>query len=131
MNLEKSEIMKAEPGVLEDGAASIIFKCSCPSAAQQETRRSTEKRNMKSAEITNVVPQTESAESTAVGLNAPRKPAHSANTGTRPRYALLIGIALLSGWLAYTVITSLNEINAEMDVIRATCSLPLRSLPTQ
>jgi hypothetical protein len=76
---------------------------------------------MNAEEITNVVPEMErNVQTTAI--ESP--PVAKRDAGLR--YALLIAIALLSGWLAYTVISSLNEIDQQMQAIRAACFLPLR-----
>ena len=82
---------------------------------------------MNTAEITHISAQTEDIETTTIGrLDALPKPAQSVMRGTRLRYGLLLGIALLSAWLAITVFSSIKELNAEFERIYAVVTLPVR-----
>jgi hypothetical protein len=75
---------------------------------------------MNAIEITNVVPQTEDVESAAIEeFTAPRQPALGAMCNARMRYALFVSIALLLAGLAFIVHNSLDEINAEIEMIDA------------
>ena len=53
---------------------------------------------------------------------APQRPAPHAPRVTRTRYTLLAVIALLASWLAFSVLSSINEMNAELETIRANIS---------
>ena len=70
-------------------------------------------------EITNVATQTEDVESMAIEFNAPQKSAPRSRRDAPARYALLIVIALLAVWLAYSILSSIHEINAQMEMIQA------------
>ena len=59
-------------------------------------------------------------------LSAPQQCVSRDRQPAQKRYALLLVILLSSGWLCYSVLSSLDEINAECDVIRQTMYLPTR-----
>ena len=46
--------------------------------------------------------------------------------GARSRYMLILGIALASAWITFSTLTSINEINTQLDQIRAHFLLPVR-----
>lgn len=73
---------------------------------------------MNTMEITNVATQTEDVESMAVEFNAPQTSEPRSRRDGPVRYALLIVIALLAGWLAYSILSSIHEINAQMEMIQ-------------
>lgn len=82
---------------------------------------------MNPAKVTNVVAQTEDVETTTIGaLDTPPKHAQGVMCGTRLRYGLLLGIALLSAWLAITLLNSITEVSAEFDKIQANNALPFK-----
>jgi hypothetical protein len=75
--------------------------------------------NMNVLESTNSVAPADDIELTHIEeFAAPRRTERAAHGNSRARYVLLFGIALLSAWLASSVFNSINEINAEMDMIR-------------
>jgi len=76
---------------------------------------------MNTLEITNM-PQTEEpavVESKAIELEAPRKPSRCGRREAPARYGLLLLIALVLGWLALSVLSSINEINADIEAANA------------
>ena len=74
---------------------------------------------MNPVEFTNVVPQAEDAESEAMEeFAAPRQSVRGARRDARLRYALLAGIALFSGWLAFTIHNSIGELERQVEMIR-------------
>jgi len=88
---------------------------------------------MNPTETTNIALQAEEIESTALEFNAPpqsdsapQQPMPKSKRGALSRGGLLIIIALLLAWLGYIVHTSINEINAEVEMIRANNSRPIR-----
>lgn len=82
---------------------------------------------MNTAEMTSIISQTEDNEAATIGpLDALPKPAQGAIRSARLRFGLLLGIALLSAWLATTMLNSINELNAEFDRIHAVITLPVR-----
>jgi hypothetical protein len=57
--------------------------------------------------------------------DAARQSAPGRLCDARLRYALLGGIALLSAWLAISINNSIDEVNAELEMIRANIARPL------
>lgn len=80
---------------------------------------------MNPVEFTDVVRRAEDVQSASLEeSDAPPQPAPGKRRDARLRYALLIGIALLSAWLALTIRNSYSEIDAELEMIRAKIALP-------
>lgn len=75
---------------------------------------------MKAMESINLVPHTEDIESTTDNDSASQTGAVSAQRDARLRYLLLVGIALISGWLTFSVGMTLNQINGDLEKLRAT-----------
>lgn len=74
---------------------------------------------MNAMEFTTVARRTEDVESTSITEpGVARQPAPGTARNARLRYALLAGIALLSAWLAFTIRDSINEIDAQVEMIR-------------
>jgi hypothetical protein len=81
---------------------------------------------MNTTEITNVIPETDSIESTFNEEFAkPQHPAPRAPRHTGLHYVLFITIVVLLAWFAFSVQMYINDINAELDAIRANIVLPL------
>ena len=83
---------------------------------------------MNTAEITDLLARSERDEelTTLEEFSAPRQLVSRDRQPVRTRFALLLVIFLGSGWLGYSVLSSLDEINAECDMIRQTMYLPTR-----
>ena len=82
---------------------------------------------MNTAKNMNLVAQTEDIETMTIGrLDTRPKPAQGVMRGTRLRYGLLLGTALLSTWLAITVLNSIKQLNTEFDHIYAVVTSPPR-----
>jgi len=80
---------------------------------------------MKTAEFTSVARRSEDVESTSIEeFDASPPPAPVKPGNARLRYALLIGIALSAAWLAFTINSSINEIDAEVQMIHEKLLLP-------
>ena len=78
---------------------------------------------MNTAEITDVIPETYYVESTAIEeFDRPEQPAPRAVRRRALDYAFLMTVL---AWLTFSVQSSINEINAEIDAIRANIVLPL------
>jgi len=81
---------------------------------------------MNTAEITNIVDQTEDVETTIIRpLDISPKAAQGVMRGTRLRYGLLLGIALLAAALAFVVLNLNKEINTQFDQIQANMASPV------
>lgn len=81
---------------------------------------------MNTAEITDVIPETDYVESTAIEeFDRPEQPAPRAVRRRALDYAFLMTVLALLAWLTFSVQSSINEINAEIDAIRANIVLPL------
>lgn len=85
--------------------------------------------NMNATTTINIVPQTELPELNIAENRSECRQATRTAAGatTAPlRHGALIGIVLLLVSLAFSVQMSLNEINAEMEMIRANLMLPVK-----
>lgn len=82
---------------------------------------------MNTAKVSNIVTETEDVETTTIRpLDTLLRPAQGIMRGTRLRYGLLLGIVLLSAWLAITAFSSIKELNTEFERIYAVVTLPVR-----
>lgn len=73
---------------------------------------------MNAMQIAEIIPQQNDAASTASAKREKSK-ALSLLGSLRLRHGALLGLVLLVGWFAYSVQSSLNSIEAEMDMIHA------------
>ena len=81
---------------------------------------------MNAAKITTlVVPTQEIAPTVNQSPEFLSMPAAVTNRGTRLRHLLLLGIAVLTAWIAITTLSSIMEINAHMDAINQNLSVPI------
>lgn len=75
---------------------------------------------MKTMEITNVIPETEQDESTVLEQsNATRQQSARAIWEVRLRRAALAVIVVLLTWLTFTIRSSINELDSDVQQIQA------------
>ena len=80
---------------------------------------------MNTAEFPSVVRRSEEVESRSIEeFDTSPQPAPVKPGNARLRYLLLIGIALSAAWLAFTINSSINEIDAEVQMIHEKLLLP-------
>jgi len=77
---------------------------------------------MNPATATHIAAQAEELEPTS-------RPAPDLLRCARSRRLLILGIALLAAWIAIVALSSIQEINADLEEIRARFSLPTYSKP--
>ena len=75
---------------------------------------------MNPAKATSIDPQIEEIEPTP-------KPAPDTMRDARSRQLLLLGITLLAAWIAIVALSSIKEINTDLEEIRARFSLPINT----
>ncbi len=124
--------MKTETAVPDDARAGSGLRAGAP-LRRNNTRRDVypRNRNMNTLEITNVALHAENTETMPIEVEprqqsaaVTRQPMPKAKRDAPARYALLIFIALLAGWLGVFVHNTINEMNAHMEATRVNLLLP-------